>query len=51
MGLIHGDDPLLPTPGVHDYHHMGRAFPIDQQEQLLQHLWFEWGLFDNLSRL
>lgn len=51
MRLIDSDDPLLTTPGVDDYDHMEGSLPVDQQQQLLQHVLFEPGLFNDLCRL
>lgn len=47
MGLIDSDDPLLAAVAVHDYDHMERSLPVDQQQQLLQHVLFERGLFND----
>lgn len=51
MGLIDGDYPLLPTPGIHDHHNMKRTLPVDREQQLLKNVWLECGLFDDFGRV
>lgn len=47
MGLIHGHYPPLATLAVDDHHHMKGSVPVDQQQQLLQHVRIKRGLFND----
>lgn len=41
MGLVHGDDPLLSTPGIHDHYRVEWTLPAHQEQQLLENVRLE----------
>lgn len=47
MGLIDGDYPFFAVPPVDDHDDVEGSLPLHQQEQLLQQVGFECGLFNN----